>query len=102
MKVKNAKLVEASPEAIADHIGQLRADIDDLKKQLKGAEGLLFNLTGGDPAEGKLFRVVFTQGFKKVVNWKGIAEKLGASRQIVSANTKQSEVNRVVVTAKKK
>jgi biotin operon repressor len=99
---KALKLVEASPEALADHIGQLRADIDELKQQLKGAEGLLYQQTGGEPAEGKLFRVVFTTGFKKVVNWKGIAEKLGASRQIISANTKQSEVNRVVVTAKRK
>ena len=100
--MKTLKLVEASPEALADHIGELCADIDALKKQLKGAEGALYQLTAGEPAEGKLFRVVFTSTLRKVVNWKGIAEKLGASKQIISGNTKHSEVNRVVVTAKRK
>ena len=93
------KLVEASPAALADHIGQLRADKDAIAKQLKDAEALLKDITGGEPAEGTLFRVVFVEAVRTTVNWKKIAAKLNPSRQLVTANSRDAVVNSVKVSA---
>ena len=71
---------------IADMIGQQRAELNELKQTLKYWEDLAKE--SGEPVlEGNLFRVSVVQSNRKTVNWKAVAEKLGPSRQLITANS---------------
>ena len=97
MNTRN-KPVLAEPAALADRLGELRAEIKVLTDQAKGVEALIKQF--GLPAiDGDLFRVTVSTFDRDTTNWKGICEKLGASRQIITANTKTAAVTTVRVSA---
>ena len=87
---------------IADELGALRAEIDDLSKSAKFLEDLLKHKRV-TVAEGNLFRVAITYDIKSnKVAWRKVAEKLNPSRQLIQAHTKVVTSDRVLVTAKRK
>ena len=88
--------------AIADELGALRAEIDDLRKAAAFLEDLLKH-KHVEEAEGSLFRVKISYDVEtQRVNWRKVAEKLNPSRQLVQAHTSVSTSDRVLVTAKRK
>ena len=99
----NPRFFNATTDAeIADELGALRAEIDDLRKAAAFLEDLLKHKHVQE-AEGSLFRVKISYGVEtKRVNWKDVAEKLGPSRQLIQAHTSVSTSDRVLVTAKRK
>lgn len=84
---------------LADDIGSLRSQIRLLQDKLKLAEGILKN----DHiviAEGSMFRVAISYDVSRsTTNWKKIALRFDPSHQMVSANTKVSTHDKVLVTA---
>ena len=85
---------------IADDIGRKRAEIAKLQKELQDLESVLKD--GGPGAyEGQLYRVTVSFTDRATVAWKKIAEKLGASRQMITANTTYSEVTTLRCSARK-
>ena len=99
----NPRFFNATTDAeIADELGALRAEIDELRKAATFLEDLLKHKRV-TVAEGALFRVAISYDVKtKKVNWKDVAAKLNPSRQLVQAYTKILTSDRVLVTAKKK
>ena len=99
----NPRFFDATDDgAVADELGKLRAEIQELKNAADFLEGLLKH-KGVTEAEGALFRVRVTYGIEtKRVSWKDVAAKLSPSRQLVQAHTKISVSDRVLVTAKRK
>lgn len=95
-KHKNDLLAKA-----ADNLGELRAEMDALKKDAKYWEDVLKN-SGTNVVEGDLFRVTISRSTRTTVNWKGIAEKLKASDYMKKAYSKVSEVVTLKVSAHKK
>jgi len=92
---------EFTTGALVDKLGALRAQAADLGSDIKFLEGLLKE-AGPGAYEGDLFRATVSVSERATVAWKAIAEKLGASRQMLTANTKVSEVSCVRVTARLK
>lgn len=87
---------------IADALGALRARIKTLKDQQAFYEGLLKEKHITE-AEGETFRVTISYDVATSrVDWKSIAEKLGASQQRIAGNTNVTYSDRVRVTAKTK
>ena len=84
---------------IADEIGTLRAQIDLMKEQLKDLEA---DLAPGAIYEGDLFRVTPVEGERTTVAWKAIAEKMHASRQMITANSRKTSYLSYRCTAKNK
>lgn len=75
---------------LIDQLGNLKAEQAEIKKQIEAAEAKLLANYGYGSFEGDIFRVTITAcDGRNVTDWKGIAEKLGASRQIITANTSQ-------------
>jgi hypothetical protein len=76
-----------SPQNIVDQLGQYQAEIkalneaaEDLKAQLK--------LMGPGDINGTVYgALVYETKGRTVTDWRTIAEKLGASRQLVQAHT---------------
>jgi len=83
-----------------DDLGRIKAKIADLTERKKELEYVLID-SGERTIEGKLFRVTISDYFKTAIAWKTIAEKLKASKRLISANTSESEVTRVSVYARK-
>jgi hypothetical protein len=99
----NPRFFNATTDAeIADELGALRAEIDELRKAATFLEDLLKH-KHVEEAEGALFRVKISYDVRtKKVNWKEVAAKLEPSRQLIQAHTSISTSDRVLVTAKKK
>lgn len=74
-----------------DKIGVTKAKIAELQKELKDLEELIKD-EGVGAYEGQLYRCTVSFTDRATVAWKKIAEKLGASRQMIKANTTYSEV----------
>ena len=80
-----------SPQNIVDQLGQYQAEIkaltdaaDDLKAQLK--------LMGPGDINGTVYgALVYESKGRTVTDWRTIAEKLGASRQLIQAHTSTGE-----------
>ena len=77
------------PEVLVDQIGYLRAEIAPLAEELKKLEAEL-KACGEGKYTGEYYDVTVYTSERDTVAWKKIAEKLGASRQIISGNTKHS------------
>ena len=92
-------ITEITPQA--DQIGTLRATISELQAELKELEDGL-KADGGDVYEGELFRVTVSWSDRKTTAWKAIAEKLGASKQMIAGNTKATPVTTLRCTSKLK
>ena len=97
------RLFNATSDAeIADELGALRAEIDDLRKAAQFLEDLLKH-KHVEEADGSLFRVRISYNVETTrTNWRKVAEKLGPSRQLIQAHTRVTVADRVLVTAKKK
>ena len=85
---------------IVDRIGKKRAEIAKLQAELKDLESVVKD-EGVGAYEGNLFRITVSETDRPTVAWKKIAEKLGASRQIITANTTYSEVTTLRCSARK-
>ena len=99
----NPRFFNATTDAeIADELGSLRAEIDQLRKAATFLEDLLKHKHVTE-AEGDLFRVKISYDIEtRRVNWKDVAAKLNPSRQLVQAHTSVTTSDRVLVTAKRK
>lgn len=84
----------------ADELGQIRAQIAQLRSQEKKIEEGLIKKGPGRDTGGVLFDVNVVVFDRDNVSWKTVAEKAGASHQLISAHTSRSTVVRVDVTAK--
>jgi len=87
--------------ALADSIGRARAELDSAKKTLEGLE-LIAKNTGQAVLEGDAYRVSISRVERKTVGWKAIAEKLGASRQLITAHSKAAVYDVVRCSALRK
>lgn len=85
---------------IVDKIGKKRAAIAKLQAELADLESIVKD-EGVGAYEGNLYRVTVSFTDRATVAWKKIAEKLGASRQMITANTTYSEVTTLRCTARK-
>ena len=87
---------------VADELGALRAQAKVIADQAKFLEGLLKEKRVA-VAEGKKYRVTISYDIEtERVAWKNVAEQLGASAELIEANSSVSKSDRVLVTAHKK
>lgn len=83
-----------------DKLGDLRAQIDRLKKEAKELETILWN-HGERIVEGNTLNATLVESERDITDWKKIAMDLGASRQKIKANTRSFKVKAVRTTARK-
>lgn len=84
---------------LVDTLGQLKAQIADLKKQESMIKTALID--GGQfEYEGALFRATVSDSVRKVVDWKTVALRLNPSRQLLAANTTSKTITTVRCTAR--
>jgi len=85
-------MANISTSNLIDQLGELKAQIADLENQKKVIEGRLKKriLPHGE-GEGELFRVVRVIQNNTRVNWKGIAIKLKASKQLIESFTEHHD-----------
>jgi hypothetical protein len=77
--------------AKVDELGQLHAAIADMKRKAETIRTELENAGLAD-IEGQLYRVNFAQcAGRTLTDWKTIAERLKASRQMIAAHTTTGE-----------
>lgn len=84
-----------------DTLGMLRAQIAELQNQAKDLENVIKD-EGDGSYDGMYYHVTVSTSERTTVDWKGIATKLGASRQIITANSKVSTSTALRITARKK
>jgi len=105
-----AKLATVTPlrdtASLVDEYGEIDDEIKRLehrKKQLRktlceaGRDEANGNVLEAIGLYGKSFYVTYLKNHRTVTDWKGIAKKLKASRQLVTANSKLSEVETLKV-----
>lgn len=97
----NAKKVTSMVEEAADRLGALRAAMAELKAEAKDLENILVN-SGESVVLGKDYRVTVSRSARVTVDYKGIALKLKASKYMLDAYSKTSNVTCVKVAAHKK
>lgn len=83
-----------------DKIGKKRAQIAKLQAELADLESIVKD-EGVGAYEGNLFRITISESDRATTAWKKIAQKLGASRQMIKANTTYSEVTTLHCVARK-
>ena len=90
-------LAVETPFVLVDELGAIRKDIEALKKREKE---LTDSIKDGDEdrIEGAVFTATVVTADRDTTDWKGISKKLGASRQIITANT----VTKTVVSVRTK
>lgn len=91
----------AATTRAVDQLGALRAEIADLQAEAKRIETVLKE-SGAGTYEGADYRATVSIATRATVAWKAIAEKLGASAQMIRGNTKHAEVTTLKVTARLK
>jgi hypothetical protein len=92
---------EATTGRLVDDLGELRAQIADLQDRAKRLESVLRE-SGDGTYQGALFRATVTTSERSSTAWKTVAEKAGASRQLITAHTSTKEVTTLRVTARLK
>jgi hypothetical protein len=81
----------AAIAAKVDELGQLHAAMADMKRKADRIRTELEN-AGLQDIEGNLYRVNFAQcAGRTLTDWKTIAERLKASRQLIAAHTTTGE-----------
>jgi histidinol-phosphate/aromatic aminotransferase/cobyric acid decarboxylase-like protein len=87
--------------AKVDELGQLHAAIADMKRKADQLRAELED-AGLDNIEGQLYRVNFAAvAGRTLTDWKTIAERLKASRQMIAAHTTTGEAStRMTVKAR--
>ena len=94
-------LTDLRHAVLADRLGKLRAEKAALAAQEAEIIAQLKE-EGVEHASGGLFDVDITYGIiTRRSDWKAIAFKAGASRQLITANTKAVSSDRVNVRAKR-
>jgi hypothetical protein len=76
---------------LADALGTIQTQIGDLKSREAELKGALIELRKSeffDYVEGEVYRATLSEVDRNQVNWKLIATKLGASRQIITAHSR--------------
>lgn len=81
-------------QATVNALVEVQDRIGELKAQEAALKGALIE-SGYDVVEGTDMRAVIADVNRRQVNWKLIAEKLGASRQIITAHTRTSSYKTV-------
>lgn len=95
MRVDKAPVEKLESWELADALGVLQAQIGDLKEREAELKGELIDR--GQDVEGEVYAVSLSDVNRNQVNWKLIANKLGASRQIVTAHTRRQSYTAVRV-----
>ena len=85
---------------LADQLGNLQAEIEAMQKQERELKDSLID-EGLGTYEGDLYDATVYESDRKTVAWKRVAEKLGATAQMIAGNTKRSITTSVKCTAKK-
>lgn len=87
--------------AKVDRLGLIRASLDALAKEADEIRDDL-EATGLQHIEGTLYKAGFTNcKGRQITNWQAIAQRLGASPQLIRAHTKQgADSVRLMLTAK--
>ncbi len=93
-------MARKSNMTIVDQLGTLQAEIAELTAQERKLKDQLI-AEGEGIHEGDLFNANVIVSERKNVAWKKIAEKLGATAQMIAGNTTKLEVTSVKVTARK-
>jgi len=93
-------MARKSNMTIVDQLGTLQAEIAGLQAQEKELKQALID-EGVGIHDGDLFQANVIESERRNVAWKAIAEKLGASAQMIAGNTKVMIVTSVKVTARK-
>jgi len=87
-----------SLEEKADELGDLRAALKPLLEAQASLETDL-KKSGREEVNGDRYRVTISVFDRATVAWKKIAEKLGASKQMIVGNTSNVTVTKLNVTA---
>ncbi len=90
-----------TPTAPVDRLGELKAQIKQLQDEAKAIESAL-KADGQDRYEGVFFAATVSRTERATVDWKTVAERAGASRQLIRAHTKTKPVTTVRVSAHRK
>jgi hypothetical protein len=85
---------------LADQLGSLQAEIEFMQRQERELKDAFID-EGLGAYEGDLYDVTVFESDRKTVAWKRVAEKLGATAQMIAGNTKRSITTSVKCTAKK-
>jgi len=85
---------------LADQLGTLQATIEEMQREERAMKDALIE-EGLGTHEGDLYDVTVFESERKTVAWKRVAEKLGATVQMIAGNTKRSVTTSVKCTAKK-
>lgn len=83
-----------------DQLGNLQAEIAALQTQEKDLKDTL-KAEGVGVIEGDLYDATVYDSERKTTAWKKIAEKLGATVQMIAGNTKSTITTSVKVTPRK-
>lgn len=84
-----------------DTLGTLRAEAKHLNEQIKVLEAHL-KASGYDEINGDLFHATVSYSERSTVDWKTVAERAGASRQLITAHTTTRPIVTLRVSAHKK
>lgn len=90
----------ASNMTTVDQLGNLQAEIAALQTQEKSLKDEL-KAEGVGVIEGDLYDATVYDSERKTTAWKKIAEKLGATVQMIAGNTKSTITTSVKVTPRK-
>ena len=90
----------ASNMTTVDQLGNLQAEIAALQTQEKTLKDEL-KAEGVGVIEGDLYDATVYDSERKTTAWKKIAEKLGATVQMIAGNTKSTVTTSVKVTPRK-
>ncbi len=90
----------ASNMTTVDQLGNLQAEIAALQTQEKTLKDEL-KAEGVGVIEGDLYDATVYDSERKTTAWKKIAEKLGATVQMIAGNTKSTITTSVKVTPRK-
>lgn len=85
---------------IVDELGLLKAEISDLAEKKADLEKILKD-SGKAEVDGKIFRATISRFPRTTVAWKAIAKKLGASRQLITANSSEKDIVTVNTNTRK-
>ncbi len=90
----------ASNMTTVDQLGNLQAEIAALQTQEKSLKDEL-KAEGVGVIEGDLYDATVYDSERKTTAWKKIAEKLGATVQMIAGNTTKSITTSVKITPRK-
>lgn len=92
------RIEDRKSETLVDELGELQAQIGELKARESAIKGELIDR--GENAEGEWFYVNLSDVNRSQVNWHLIARKLGASRQMITSHTRRQTYTAVRVYEK--